>query len=66
MKILKKAFNERNLVIILFVMVLVTFSLAQKESKKLDKIYYGFKLKKASPYVLQKISTPAKLPQQAQ
>ena len=51
MEILKKAFNERNLVVILFVMVLITFSFAQRESKKLDKIYYGLKMKEASPYV---------------
>lgn len=51
MGILKKAFNERNLVVILFAMVLVTFSFAQKESKKLEKIYYGVKIKEASPYV---------------
>ena len=49
MKLIKKAFNERNLVIILFVMVLIAFSFAQKESKKLDKLYLGFKVQTASP-----------------
>ena len=44
MKLLKKAFNERNLVIILFVLVFAAFSFAQKESKKLDNLYLGFKL----------------------
>jgi hypothetical protein len=51
MEMIKKVFNERNLVVILFIMVLITFSFAQRESKKLDKIYYGFKVKYASPYV---------------
>jgi hypothetical protein len=32
-------------------MVMVTFSLAQKESEKMDKIFYSFKIKAASPYV---------------
>ncbi|MCW3117425.1 MAG: hypothetical protein JWM28_1507 [Chitinophagaceae bacterium] len=44
MKFLKKTFNERNLVIILFVMVFATFSFAQKESKKIEKLYLGFKV----------------------
>lgn len=51
MEIIRKAFSERNLVVVLFVLVLITFSFAQRESKKLDKIYYGFKMKEASPYV---------------
>jgi hypothetical protein len=34
--------SERNIVVVLFVMVLVTFSLAQEDSKKkLTKIYSG-------------------------
>ena len=51
MKIMKKIFSERNLAVILFILVLITFSLAQRESKKLDKIYMGFKIGTASPYV---------------
>jgi hypothetical protein len=51
MEIIKKTFSERNLVVILFLLVLITFSFAQRESKKLDKIYYGFKVKNAEPYV---------------
>lgn len=30
---------ERNLVVLLFVMVLVVFSLAQRDTQKLDKLY---------------------------
>jgi len=44
MKLLKKAFTERNLVIILFVMVFIVFSFAQKESKKIEKLYLVFKV----------------------
>lgn len=44
MKLLKKAFNERNLVIILFVLVFAAFSFAQKETKKLGNLYLVFKL----------------------
>ena len=33
---MKTTFSERNLVIILFVLVFITFSLAQEDSKKMD------------------------------
>lgn len=38
---MKAILSERNLVIVLFVMVLVTFSLAQEDSKKMEKMYSG-------------------------
>ena len=60
MKLIKKTFSERNLVVILFILVLVTFSLAQRESRKLDKIYMGFKINTASPYVSSEIQKPVK------
>jgi hypothetical protein len=60
MKLLKKTFSERNLVIILFVLVLITFSFAQRESSKLDKIYIGFKIKTASPFVSAEKQKPLK------
>ena len=50
MKLMKKLFQERNIVVILFAMVLVTFSLAQKESKKIEKMYFGFKIRTVSPF----------------
>jgi hypothetical protein len=49
MKLMKKTFTEQNLVVILFVMVLITFSFAQQDSKKLEKLYLGFKVNTASP-----------------
>jgi len=38
---MKEILTERNLVAVLFVMVLVTFSLAQEDTKKMEKIYTG-------------------------
>lgn len=38
---MKAILSERNLVVVLFVMVLITFSLAQEDSKKMVKIYSG-------------------------
>lgn len=34
---MKVILSERNIVVVLFVMVLVTFSLAQEDSKKMEK-----------------------------
>lgn len=33
--------SERNLVIVLFVMVLITFSFAQKDTRKMEELYLG-------------------------
>jgi hypothetical protein len=33
--------SERNIVVVLFVMVLITFSLAHEDSKKMEHIYSG-------------------------
>ena len=33
--------SERNLVVVLFVMVLITFAFAQEDSKKMEKAYIG-------------------------
>ncbi len=38
---MKAILSERNIVVMLFVMVLITFSLAQEDSKKMEKIYSG-------------------------
>ena len=40
--------SEKNIVMILFVMVLITFSLAQEDSKKMEKIYTGINTSAAS------------------
>ena len=36
---MKKALAERNIVVLLFVLVLIVFSFAQRDSKKLEKLY---------------------------
>ncbi len=36
---MKGILSEKNLVVILFVMVLITFSLAQEDSRKMSKLY---------------------------
>jgi hypothetical protein len=38
---MKVALTERNLVVILFVLVLVTFSFAQSETAKMEQLYRG-------------------------
>jgi hypothetical protein len=38
---MKSILSERNIVVVLFVLVLITFSLAQEDSKKMEKMYTG-------------------------
>lgn len=38
---MRSILSEKNLVVILFVMVLITFSLAQEDSKKMESVYPG-------------------------
>ncbi len=38
---MRSILSERNIVIILFVLVLITFSLAQEDSKKMEQMYSG-------------------------
>jgi hypothetical protein len=38
---MRALFTEKNIVVILFIMVLVTFSLAQKETKRMEQLYNG-------------------------
>ena len=40
-RFMKQILSEKNIVVILFVLVLITFSLAQEDSKKMEKIYTG-------------------------
>ncbi|MES1215125.1 MAG: hypothetical protein ABUT20_06400 [Bacteroidota bacterium] len=62
MNLIRKTFNERNVVVILFVMVLLAFSFAQRETKKIEKLYLGYKVKSSSPQFTStdKIITPKK------
>jgi hypothetical protein len=38
---MRRFFTERNLVVVLFLMVIITFSFAQRDSKKIEKLYLG-------------------------
>jgi len=38
---MKLFFTEKNIVVVLFVMVLITFSLAQNETKRMEQLYNG-------------------------
>ena len=38
---MKQILSENNIVVVLFVLVLITFSLAQEDSKKMEKMYSG-------------------------
>jgi hypothetical protein len=55
---MKAILSERNLVIVLFVMVLITFSLAQEDSKKMEKMYTGSQTATASNLVSTQINQP--------
>ena len=52
--------SERNLVIVLFVMVLITFSLAQEDSKKMEKMYTGVNASTASTLIVEQLQLPNK------
>jgi len=41
---MKLIFTEKTIVVVLFIMVLVTFSFAQKETKKMEHLYNGGRL----------------------
>lgn len=45
--------SEKNIVVILFVMVLITFSLAQEDSRKMEKMYTGVNAGTASRLLVQ-------------
>jgi hypothetical protein len=42
---MKGIFTERNIVFVLFIMVMISFSLAQKETQKMERLYYGVTIK---------------------
>lgn len=47
--VMKTILSERRLVVLLFVLVLVCFSLAHEDSKKLERIYYQNAASAAAP-----------------
>ncbi len=55
---MKGIITEKSLVPVLFVMVLVAFSFAQKESKKVEDLYYSVYTAKKSAEAAVKADTP--------
>ena len=58
--LMRAILSERNLVIVLFVVVLVTFSLAQEDSKKMEKMYTGVNASTASTLITEHLPAPVK------
>ncbi|MEO6612328.1 MAG: hypothetical protein ABIT05_06305 [Chitinophagaceae bacterium] len=56
---MKNILSERNLVVVLFVMVLITFSLAQEDSKKMERMYSGAKATGSRVMLAQQLKTDA-------
>ena len=56
--VMKKILSERNIVVILFVMVLVTFSLSQEDSKKMEKKSSTAITNTNSPLITEKQEAP--------
>lgn len=50
---MRKFLSEKNIVIVLFVLVLITFSLAQEDSKKMERLYTGANSTTANTLVVQ-------------
>lgn len=57
---MKAILSEKNLVVILFVMVLVIFSLAQEDSKKMEKLQAGVNTSTASTLIAEYLPNPVK------
>ncbi len=61
MKRMKTFLSEKNLVVALFIMVFFTFSLAQEDSRKMEKAYIGIN-PASSPKFVSLHSTGIKTP----
>lgn len=48
--------SERNIVVVLFVLVLITFALAQEDSKKMEQMYSGNRVSAASKQLVHNIA----------
>jgi len=51
---MRSLLSERNIVVVLFVLVLITFSLAQEDSKKMEQLYSGSRAAAVSHYITQR------------
>lgn len=57
--LMRSLLSERNIVVILFVLVLITFSLAQEDSKKMEQMYSGTGISAVSKRLAQQLETPS-------
>ena len=48
---MKHFFSEKNIVVVLFLLVVVVFSFAQKESKKIEYLYKTASINASSPAI---------------
>ena len=55
---MKKVIAERNIVVMLFILVLITFSFAQRDSKRLEQLYISADKTKASLTLPKTIKLP--------
>lgn len=60
--LMRSILSERNIVVILFVLVLITFSLAQEDSKKMEQMYSGSGVGAVSKRLAQVPEAPASRP----
>lgn len=63
---MKSILSEKNIVIALFIAVLITFSLAQEDTRKMGKLYSGQSLGKSSKFLLVQQQRPGKILQKAE
>jgi hypothetical protein len=59
--VMRRFFTERNIVVILFIMVLITFSIAQNETNRIEHLYNGGHIS-VKNFPSQKPEVKAKLP----
>jgi len=48
---MKRILSEKNLVVVLFVLVLITFALAQEDTKKMERAFAGVNSSASSMFV---------------
>ena len=59
---MKRILSEKNLVVVLFVLVLITFAFAQEDTKKMERAYAGINSSATSYFVpLQNSKTSQKV-----
>ena len=58
---MKRILSEKNLVVVLFVLVLITFAFAQEDTKKMERAYAGVNSSATSYFVPLQNSKPSQL-----